>query len=190
MIELSKSFQPEVKASKSVKRFQSYSHLKFCIEIQALQVPNWDKSVLKVPSRHSLWQKMVRCYRVRYTKSRKKTTSFQVLANTLIQCNSMVKCECQFWIRIQEKTNLMPNPNPLSFQCIKILIRLNLYLNVVQLWSPSKSSNPDSNPNPPHFSRIRILLFESESNPKKPWIRIRIWIRILTSLVCTCEARP
>ncbi len=83
MIELSKSFQPEVKASKLVKRFQSYSHLKFYIEIQALQVHNWDKIVLKVPSSHSMGQKMVRRYRVRYTKSRKKTTSFQVLANTL-----------------------------------------------------------------------------------------------------------
>ena len=38
MKELFKSFKPEVKASKSVKRFQSNGHLKFCIEIWALQV--------------------------------------------------------------------------------------------------------------------------------------------------------
>ncbi len=38
MKELFKSFQPEVKASKLVKRFQSYGHLKFCIEIWAQQV--------------------------------------------------------------------------------------------------------------------------------------------------------
>ncbi len=40
--------QPEVKASKSIKRFQSYGRLKFCIEIQPLQVDKWDKSVIKV----------------------------------------------------------------------------------------------------------------------------------------------
>ena len=38
MIEIFKSFQPEVKASKLFKRFQSYGHLKFCIEMQPLQV--------------------------------------------------------------------------------------------------------------------------------------------------------
>ncbi len=60
MIELFISFQPEVKASKSVKWFQGYGHLKFCIEIQPLQVAKWDKSVKKYPVGIHFGKKLLR----------------------------------------------------------------------------------------------------------------------------------
>ena len=62
----------------------------------------------------------------------------------------------------------IPNPGVNKFEAeSKSTVFPVYFCTVVELWSPNKSWNPDSNPNPPYISRIRIriLLFE---------VRIRI----------------